>query len=121
MVGAGRTPRPKPSRRGAPAPTSVDPGGGPPPRGPALRAPGPAGRIAEAQGGAPLPGELVRADHELVGGGGGGPVHAREVVADDVGAQGEEVLAAPAQRVGVPRPRQWVVPGAEGQRRERLD
>ena len=78
-------------------------------------------RSSITHGGAALPRQLVLADHELVVAGGGGPVHPAQVVADDVGPQGEEVLAAPAEGVGVLGPGQGVVPGAQRHRRQRLD
>ncbi len=75
------------------------------------------GPVVEDDGGAALPGELVLADHELVVAGGGRPVHPPQVVADDVGAQGVEVLAAAPEGVGVLGARQRIVAGAERQRR----
>ncbi len=64
----------------------------------------------EQHGGPALPGQLVLADHQLVVAGGRRPVHSTEVVADDVGAQRVEVLAEPAERVGVLGARVRVVP-----------
>ncbi len=62
--------------------------------------------------GAPLPGRVVVAHHEVAGAGGRRPVHPPEVVADDVGPQGVELLAGPARPAGAGRPAVGVVAGA---------
>ena len=79
-----------------------------------------AGADVEQHGGAALPGQLVLADHELVVAGGRRPVHPAQVVADDVGAQRVEVLAAAAEGVGVLGAGERVVAGGQrdgGERR----
>ncbi len=69
---------------------------------------------------AALPRQLVLAHHQVVVAGGRRPVHTPEVVADDVGAQRVEVLAEPAERVGVLGARVRVAPVRLVQRPDRV-
>ncbi len=75
-----------------------------------------AGPVVEEEGDPPLPRQLVLADHELVAARGRGPVDPTQVVAHDVLAEREELLARGAQaaalisagvRVGARGQRYW--------------